>query len=466
MLMRLGTLAIPLVGLLAVACQPAGNPFESVPGSSAPTSTTVTESTTTVLDIDPRLVFGAVDTGVAGSIKFLDPELLMTMQQAESDLGGDRFELIGCRTTWFGNYEFEFEWAPGLATDRSSARQIAVSLALGDTGVLGAFFEVELSEPGRFVIPVLAVDPFWTDDNSSGRIERGADSVFFDGAASVSCMPMYFGTPVVEPVTSTPMTVHIKAPLPLHPANTLQGIIEGMNPLDEQTTLRPLGALAGVMPEFPFDVVHVIPGEHMTAASFETDGACLSLTSVYGDAGTVTQHAGCFNGRFGGSPVDDEWTAEVSGDFAVEDLKPLPWVGHPGLEIPRTAEEYLDQRNLPENSTEVFRTEVDGILVSIIRYHSDDGGTVSYSLEGLGDHSGGGGGPGENWAGCYQVQWKESGYSMVIVGNPDWTVKVKTLPVEVVEVDDVGIAVVPFAIRQLEQVRIETETGDVPACVD
>jgi hypothetical protein len=463
--MRFGGLAISLVGLLAVACQAAGEPAESVPGSSAATSTAVT--TTTLLEVDPHLVFEAVDMGTASSVKFLDPEPLMTMQQTEFDPAGDSFELIGCRATWFGNYEFEFEWAPGPTGDPKSTRQIVVSLAVGDTGVLGAFFEVELSEPGRFVVPLLAFDPFWNGDNSSGRTERGANSPILDDAASVSCIAMYFGTPVVEPATPmTPMTVEIKAPLPLHPTDTLQGVIEGMDPNDEETPLRPLAALAGVMPEFPLDVVYVIPGERMTTASFETDGACLSMTSKYGEAGIVTQHAGCFNGRFGGTPVDDDWTAEITGDFAVEDLKPLPWVGHPGTQIPRTAEEYLDQRNLPESSTEVFRTEVDGILVSIIRYQSDDGGTVSYSLEGLGDNSGGGGFPGEVWAGCYQVEWKETGYSMVVVGDPDWTLEVRNQPIELTEADGVGIAVVPVPIRQREQLRIETETGEVPACVD
>jgi hypothetical protein len=458
--LRLGRLAIPLVGLLVVACQPGVEPTDSAPGSTVPNTTTVTTSTTTVPEVDPHIVFDKVDTGVASNIEFLDPELLATMQQAESDPTGDKLDLVACRTTWFGNYEFEFDWAPGSSSNQTgSTRQMAVVFGVGDTGTKAVYFEAELTGPGRFVVPVSGFDPFRSSD------EIRADTVIMDGAGSVSCIPFPLGDPVLESASSASLlTAEIKAPLPLHSADSLQGIIEDMDPTDQQNPLRPLGALAGVMPEFPVDVVYILPDEVMTTAIFETDGACQVLTTIYGEDIQVLQHAGCFNGRYGGVAVDNDWTVEIT-DFTVEDLQPLHWIGHPGMEIPRTAEEYQDQRELPENSTEVFRTEVNGILISIIRYEADDG-TVSYSMDGLGDNSGGGGFPGEIWAGCYQVEWKETGYSMVVVGDSEWKVEVRNEPIELTEVDGVGIAVVPVPIRQPEQIGIETETGEIPACLE
>lgn len=460
--MRLGRLAILLTGLLAIACQPAAEPTESTPGSTVPITTTVTtQAITIVVETDPNIVFDEVDTGVANKIKLLDLDLA-TMHFAELDPAGDTLDLVGCRTTWFGNYEFEFEWAPAPSSNQtSSTRQVVVVFGIGDTGSNGVYFEAELASPGRFVVPVTGFDAL------SGPDEIRADTQIIDRVVSVTCIPNPLGDPVTESAGSaTPLTLELTAPLQLHSADSLQGVIEGMDPTDQHNPLRPLGALAGVTPEFPVDVVYVLADQMMTTVIFETDGACHEMTSIYDDEAQVLQHAGCFDGRHGGNAIDDDWTVEIAGGFTVEELQPLHWVGHPGMEIPRTAEEYLDQRELPEGSTEVFRTEVSGILVSVIRYQSDDGGTVSYQLRGLGDNSGGGGFPGEAWAGCYQVEWRETGYSMVVVGDSDWKIEVQGEPIELTEADGVGIAVVPVPIRQRDQIRIETESGEIPPCLE
>ncbi|MFZ0626086.1 MAG: hypothetical protein WA726_11680 [Acidimicrobiia bacterium] len=450
-----------LLGLTTVACHVSGEAVPTHPTITAVAATTTDPATTTTVGVDPALVFEDVDRGVASHIEFLDPELPFRTPPADFDPEGEQFDMVGCRTTWFGNYEFEFEWAPAAtSSSNGTTRQIAVVFAIGDTGSNGVVFEVNLSRPGRFVVPVEGFDPFGTPDDVfvDGRI--------IDDASSFFCVPVYIGAPIVEPADAwESLTVDLEPPLAIHPAGSIQGIIERMDPSDVESTLRPLAALAGATSPFPTDVVYVVPERVMTSIRYETDGGCTVLTSNYGETSTITQHAGCFNGRYEGIPIDDTWTIDVTGDAGVSQLVPLYWVGHPAMNTPQSPAEYLDRRQLPEGATEVLRTDIHGTLVSVIRYLQTDG-IVEYVLEGLGDNSGGGGFPGEIWQGCYQVEWKETGYSMIVVGNPDWTVNALEGAVALETVDGVGVAVVPFIVRQRDELHIQDQSGNTPDCVN
>jgi hypothetical protein len=53
-----------------------------------------------------------------------------------------------------------------------------------------------------------------------------------------------------------------------------------------------------------------------------------------------------------------------------------------------------------------------------------------------------GGGPGETWQGHSRVDYSDSGYAIVIVDDPSWTVRVEGRPVELVPAGDVGAGLV------------------------
>jgi hypothetical protein len=184
---------------------------------------------------------------------------------------------------------------------------MAVVFAVDDVGSNGALFEVKLREAGRFVVPVSDINLF----GSTEEVE--ANTRVMDRSELVSCHATYFGDPVTEDsASSAPLEVAVKPPLARHGEDSIQSIIEQLDPTDTDEVLRPLAALAGFTAEFPVNVVYVIPGVQMSRLSFDTNGACLALTSSYGEIGHVVQHAGCFDGRYGGDPVDDVWTLEIS----------------------------------------------------------------------------------------------------------------------------------------------------------
>lgn len=446
-------LALVSIAWLVGACQPAASPPETtVP----PTTSNPTVVTTTAPDVEvpSALVFDEVDTGVATAIRLLDPEPVQTLEEAPSDPGGDRFELVACTITWFGNHQFEFDWEPGPGSPEETSRQIAVAFGVGDTGVLGGYFEVDLSGPGRFVVPLTGVDPWAVDDEVRG------DTTLMDSSWT-TCTPVYFGDPVASTDRqSIPLTRDIARPHPLHDPDSLQGIVEAVDPTDTADPNRPIAAFAGAFEEFPVDALYLLSGRKMTDILHQTDGACIEVTMAYEET-VVTQHAGCMDGRRGGDPVDEIWTIEIEGDTTPDELERHDWVGHAPMDVPTSPEEYLDRRRLSEGSTEVLRREIDGRWASVLRYENDD--TVAYSLEVLGDRGGGGGFPGEVWNGCHQVQHlDDSELSMVVVGDSSWTVVANGVPIELEDVDGVGIAVVPGRITSPEQIEIQDPSGLAP----
>jgi hypothetical protein len=200
----------------------------------------------------------------------------------------------------------------------------------------------------------------------------------------------------------------------------------------------------------------------LDSLTLEVEGACLDLSSGYRDGTYVSQHTGCLDGLHEGMAFDEVWTVDAP-EAILAQMQPLRWWGHSGVEATTDENDYLDQRELPEGATEIYRTEVEDTLVSVVRYVVEDG-TITFVMEGVGDNSGGGGFPGEVWNGCYQVQYQDTGYSMIVIADPSWTVTADGQPVDIVDVGDVGVAVVPIVINQRSQLEIETLTGDTPDC--
>jgi hypothetical protein len=69
-----------------------------------------------------------------------------------------------------------------------------------------------------------------------------------------------------------------------------------------------------------------------------------------------------------------------------------------------------------------------------------------------------GGGPGEVWQGPYRVDYSDSGYAIVIVEDPAWTVLVEGQPVEVIPADGVGAGLVEGFFDRPPSVAIGAES--------
>lgn len=458
--MRVGPLVVVLMAGLA-ACAPSSVPAGDDPQPTAAVTVASAEpsATSTVAEPAPDLVFEPVDTGVAVAIGSSDE--LRGVDPAPSDPGGDRFEFTGCRMTWFGSFEFEFDWAAGDSrAGQATIREISVSLVVGDSGAGLPPFEVELSGPGGFVIPAARVDPF----AHPSADQRVGDSRLIDSASQLWCLAQVGGPEPVagESTMSSPLTIEVDPPRPIHPPDSIQGRVERLDPTDPAESLRPLAALAGVMAEFPVDIVYVDPNAILERLVWESDGACLVLESTYRGGTHLQQHAGCPDGRFDGRPIDGTWA--IGGDVAVDDLIPLHWLGHPGVDVRGSPEEYLDHRNLPDGAVEVYRVVFDGIHISVVR-HVSPSGTVVFELEGVGDTGGGGGFPGEMWNGCYQVQYQQAGYSMIVVADPLWIVSVGGEQIETTDVGGAAVTVVPWAVTSRNQIDIVAVDGTTPECV-
>lgn len=435
-----------LLALVLAACGP-GTSGVTSPSSTLPPATTTTSATATTLDtdLDPAIVFEEVDRGVATDIRLFDKP----GNELPSPPG--TLEWVACRTTWFGNYEFEFDWDPAAATNPG---RIDVTFLAGDSALGLVSIEAELSGPGRFVVPVSNLDIYrYPDDN-----EWSGHTGTIDEAADFTCLATVGASDL-----TAPLTVVIKPPLPLHPADTVQGIIERMDPTEPDELYRPLAALAASLPDFPLDRVYLVPEATLDSMTYEEDGACSSLESAYRSGVYLSQHLGCLDGQRGGTLTDTGWTVDADG-VDIDQLDVLLWWGHPGVEGPKDRNDFLDDRDLPDGTTEVYRAEVAGIFVSVLRSVATNG-TITYLAEGLGDAGGGGGFPGEIWNGCYQVQYQDAGYSMVVVADPSWSVTIDEERVEVVDVGDAGVVLVPVVVRSPAQLGIATSEGTAPQCL-
>ena len=455
-----GRLTAVLLAVVVVACNsPTENPASESPAS-VPSSTATQMPTSTSVFVPPEISFGAVDRGVLVDLRFLDRT--DELQPARTDTGGDQVVLTGCRITWFGQYEYEFEWTPGEERgDDTAQRVIDLGFIGGDVGWGVATVEVEIGRQGRFVVPLSNVNVF----QSEGDEETTGDTQILDDPSVFACLATVIGPEPVdgEATMTAPLSVELKPPDPIHPPDSIQGIAERTDPIDPTEPYRPLAALAAYLPQFPMDVVYVIPDGVLDSMTLEVEGACLDLSSGYRDGTHVSQHTGCLDGRHEGVAVDEVWTVDAPESILAE-LQPLLWWGHPGVEGTTDEGDYLDRRDLPEGSTEIYRTEVEDTLVSVVRYVAADG-IVTFVMEGVGDNSGGGGFPGEIWNSCYQVQYQDSGYSMIVIADPSWTVTADGQPIDIVDADTVGVAVIPFVISQPSQLEIETPAGNAPSCV-
>ncbi len=447
------------IALVVAACTPLDGDLASDTRTSASSSTVPAPSTSTSVGVPPEISFGAVDRGVLAEFRLV--ERTEELQPAPTGASGDRISLTGCRITWFGEYEFEFEWVPGNELEVTERRTVGLGFIAGDTAWAVAAADIVLDGPGRFVISLSNLDVFHQD----GDEETTGDTRIIDDPSAFMCLVTVEGPEPVEgeATMSVPLSVDLRPPDPLHPPDSIQGVVERMDPSDPTEVYRPLAALAAYLPRFPIDVVYVIPDVLVDSLTLEIEGACVDLSSGYGDGTYINQHTGCLDGRHQGLAVDEVWSVDTPGGIVAE-LQPLRWWGHPGVSAVLDDNDYLDSRDLPDGANEIYRVRVDETLVSVVRFVAEDG-IVTFGMEGVGDNSAGGGFPGEAWDGCYQVQYQDSGYSMVVVADSSWIVTADGRPVEIVDVGDVGVAVISEVITQPSQLEIETTVGQTPECL-
>jgi hypothetical protein len=251
-----GRLMAVCIAVVVVACTPPAGDRTVESPASTPSSTASSVSTTTSIGVPPEIIFDAVDRGVLIDLRFLDRT--EQLEPAPTGPGGDQVVFRGCRTTWFGQYEFDFEWTPGGETgDGTVRRVIDLGLIGGDVGWGVATVDVEFERQGRFVVPLSNLDVF----HPEGDGVTTGDARIMDDPSVFTCMATLIGPEPVDGETTVfaRLSVGLKPPNPLHPPDSIQGIVERTDPIDPTEPYRPLAALAAYLPQFPIDVVYVIP---------------------------------------------------------------------------------------------------------------------------------------------------------------------------------------------------------------